>query len=324
MAEVGGRKPDPADVGSADAEMYCGPCKNVQAISFCKDCHEYLCSTCTDYHEKLGITKTHKLLKGAQFPSFYPTRKGQTSESFEKCNAHPHEDVKLFCKSHNTVFCVACSVGIHEDCKKEYIPDIIKGYTAGTEYSKLKSYIQDLDALGLQCQADIDRCLKEVNALNWGEIDKLKQFKIMINEYLNNREKELIAEMQQRCDRDTSLLQDIQARLKTWQSDLSDARAKLQSHQQSSYKLFITAKRIQPLVDQLQETLNDMQQQTKYQHYELVKDDRMVKILADKTGIATVETSSKMAKKGSLLMLQLTFKFILWPKQAKYLCAKQH
>jgi len=305
MAEVGGRKPDPADVGSADAVMYCGPCKNVQATSFCKDCHEYLCSTCTDHHEKLGITKTHQLLKGAKFPSFYPTRKGQTSESFEKCNDHPHEDVKLFCKTHNTVFCVACSVGKHKDCNKKYIPDIAQGYTTGTEYSKLQSDIQDLNTLGAQCQADIDRCLKEVNALNRGEVDKLKQFKTLINEYLNNREKELIAEMQQRCDRDTSLLQDIQARLKTWQSDLSDARAKLQSHQQSSYKLFITGKRIQPLVDQLQETLNDMQQQTRYQHYELVKDDRMVKILADKTGIATVETSSKTSQKGNWFRLTL-------------------
>jgi len=305
MAEVDGRKPDPADVGSADAVMYCGPCRNVQATSFCKDCHEYLCSSCTRCHERLDAIKHHQLLTGATFPSLYPTRKRQTTEYFEKCNDHPQEDVKLFCKSHNTVCCVACSVGKHEDCKKEYIPDIAQGYTTGTEYSKLQSDIQDLHTLGVECQADIDRCLKEVNALNWGEVDKLKQYKTMINEYLNNREKELIAEMQQRCDRDTSLLQDIQARLKTWQSDFSDTRSKLHSHQQNSYKLFITVKRIQPLVDQLQKTLNDMQQQTKYQHYELVKDDRMEKILTDKTGIATVETSSKTAQKASWFRLTL-------------------
>jgi len=95
--------------------------------------------------------------------------------------------------------------------------------------------------------------MKEVDALNWVEVEKLKKFRAHIIEYLNKRVKELIAEMQQLRDRDMSLLQDIQGRLKTWQSDLSDAKAKLQSHQQSTYmyKLFITAKRTRNMVDQL-------------------------------------------------------------------------
>jgi len=306
MAEVDGRKPDPPDVGSADAVMYCGPCGNVAASSFCKDCHEYLCSSCTSYHEKLGITKNHQLLKGKQFPSFYPTRQKQTSESFEKCDDHPQEEIKFFCKKHKSLCCVACFVMMHEQCKKDYIPDIARGYTTGVEYSKLHTDIQDLDQLGIQCQADIDRCLKEVDALNWDEVDKLRKYKSKIVEYLNEREKELIAEMQQLRDRDTSLLQDIQARLKTWQSDLSDARDKLQSHQQSSYKLFITAKRTQALVDQLTEALNDMQQQTRYQRYGIVKDAEMEKILTDKTGLATVKTVTEMAKLGIKLNNALT------------------
>jgi len=60
MAEVDGRKPDPTDVGSADAVMFCGPCGNAQASSFCNDCHEYLCSTCTRCHERLDVTKHHE------------------------------------------------------------------------------------------------------------------------------------------------------------------------------------------------------------------------------------------------------------------------
>jgi len=45
MAEVDGRKPDPAGVGSADAAIFCGPCGNVKASSFCKDCHKYAAMT---------------------------------------------------------------------------------------------------------------------------------------------------------------------------------------------------------------------------------------------------------------------------------------
>jgi len=293
MAEVDGRKPNQAVVGSAGAAIFCGPCGDVKATSFCKDCHEYLCSSCTRCHERLDITKHHQLLKGAQFPFSYPTRQKMAldSESFEKCTDHPLEDIKIFCKTHHVLCCVACSFAMHEHCKKDYIPDIVQSYVAGAEYSKLQTDIQHLDQLGVQCQADIDRGMKEVDELNWNEVDKLKKYKEDIIKYLNMREKELIAEMQQLHDHDLSLLQDIQARLKTWQSDLINAKAKLQSHQQNTYKLFLTAKRTMALVDQLQGSLNDMQQQTRYQHYELVKDDRMEKILTDTTGLASLKSA---------------------------------
>jgi len=318
MAEVDGRKPGPSGVGSADAVMFCGPCGDVKACSFCKDCHEYLCSSCTRCHERLDITKHHQLLKGTQFPSTYPTRQkmASDSESFEKCSDHPLEDVKLFCKTHGALCCVACTAAMHEHCKKDYIPDIAQSYITGAEYSKLQTDIQGLDQLGVQCQADIDRCMNEVDELKWDEIDKLKKYKEDIIEYINKRETELIAEMQQLHDHDLSLLKDIQARLKTWQSDLSDAKAKLQSHQQSTYKLFITAKRTLALVNQLQESLNDMQQQTKYQHYNLVKDPSMEKILTDKTGMATLEAADVEVKIGKLTMFYLG-----WTSELKAHCA---
>jgi len=48
MAEVDGRKPDPVGVGSADAAIFRGPCANVKASSFCKDCHKYAAMTTTE------------------------------------------------------------------------------------------------------------------------------------------------------------------------------------------------------------------------------------------------------------------------------------
>jgi len=45
-----------------------------------------------------------------------------------------------------------------------------------------------------------------------------------------------------------------------------------------------------------------MQQQTKYQHYELVKDDRMEKILTDKIGMAAVKTTIVGAEIGKWSM----------------------
>jgi len=72
--EVPGRRSDDAETGSDDSTPYCQPCVNVLATAFCKDCRHYLCSPCTDYHCKLQLTKTHKLLVGSAMPSFYGGR----------------------------------------------------------------------------------------------------------------------------------------------------------------------------------------------------------------------------------------------------------
>ena len=293
MAEVDGRKPDtrededPETPGDPDVVMYCGPCGNLEASSFCKDCHEYLCPGCTRCHKRLGVTKHHTLLQGPQLPPSHPTRENPATENFTKCADHPQEEIKLFCPTHNDLCCVACMA--HVTCTKDYIPDIAKEFKTGPEYTELLSDIHDLDVTGVQCQADIDRCLQEVDTMSFHEIDKLKKYKAAIIEYLEKREKELIADVQRLRDRDTSLLHELQGRLRTWQSDLNNVKTQLQSHENSSNQLFIATKRMRKLVRELQTVLQDMQQQTKYQRYTLLNDPRMEKMLLDNTGFATVD-----------------------------------
>jgi len=77
--EIPGRKPYNVESGSDDSIPYCQPCVNVLATAFCTDCRHHLCSTCTDYHRKLGLTKNHKLLAGSAMPSFYAGRPIGTS-----------------------------------------------------------------------------------------------------------------------------------------------------------------------------------------------------------------------------------------------------
>jgi len=72
--EGAGRRPGDVETSSDDCTIYCQPCGNVLATAYCTDCSDYLCSTCTEHHRKLALTKQHTLLAGSAMPLIFPGR----------------------------------------------------------------------------------------------------------------------------------------------------------------------------------------------------------------------------------------------------------
>jgi len=299
MAEanaVQGRKePVEVDVGSANVR-YCNVCPDVKATSFCEDCHEYMCNDCTGYHKRITATRNHMLLSGDRFPTVKPPRReDKLTAAIEKCPDHPKEEIKFYCHTHNTICCVACTVLKHEKCSKSYIPDIAEDFKNGNEFRKLNANIKDSERQIIKSIADIDTCLKAVDALKVYKIEKLRTYKAKIIDYLNKRERELQAEIQNICDNDVALLQKLQINLKVCQSDLADISPKLKLHEQNSDELFIAAKRAFDRMTKLQSSMQNITDKIGYQRYSVVMDIRLQKIAEDKSGFADIQlgTTSK-------------------------------
>jgi len=289
MAEVEGRKPDAVNVEPAP-EMHCNTCPGVQARSFCVDCHEYLCTDCTGYHQRLNALKGHKLLMGDNFPSVEPPqRQAKAPDTFVTCPDHPKEEIKFYCQRHEALCCGVCNVINHEQCTKAYIPDIANDFKSGPEFSTLNTNIQDTDQLIVKSLDDIDDCLKAVDAFKVDEIEKLRKYKAKIIEYLDRRELELQADMQQFHDQDVTLLQNLQRKMKTCQSVLSDMNERLKSHEKNSIELYISAKRASGQITNLQSSLQEMVEKIGYRRYSIVRDTRIETMLLDKAGFAGVE-----------------------------------
>jgi len=121
------------------------------------------------------------------------------------------------------------------------------------------------------------------------EIEKLRKYKAKIIEYLDKRERELQAEMQQMCKNDTVLLQDLQTNLQTCKSDLEEISKQLKLHEQNSYELFIAAKRALAKMTKLQFSLQEITMKIGYQRYSVVIDPRLQKIVKGDEGFADIE-----------------------------------
>ena len=286
------RSPDVADSDATHAKN-CSACPDAKATSFCVDCQEYLCSDCTNYHQRLGALRKHILLTGENFPpGDPPTDTHDKADIIEKCQDHPKKEIEFYCVKHDALCCVACTVLNHEQFTKTYIPDIAEDFKNGTEYKSLNTDIDDSERLIVKSIVDVDECLKAVETLNVGELEKLRQYKATIIEYLDRREQELQAEMQQLHTEDVALLQELQIKLKTCQSVLNDMREKLKTHEKNSSELFVSAKRMCGQMTKLQASLKEMTKTIGYRQYSTLLDPKIKNILQDQNGVAGVELIS--------------------------------
>jgi len=291
MDAVEGRTPDDDAVDRESAsDINCSPCSDVKATAFCVECHDYLCTSCSDYHQKLGITKTHTLLTGDNMPR----QPSNDASDVNMCSDHPNEKIEFYCMEDKALSCGSCNSLKHEECEIHNITDIADAFKAGTELSQLNMDILSSCHMIVQSMANIDACLKSVDTLKCDELTKLKEYRARINEYLDKREMELQTETKEIRDTDIASLQELQANLKTCQSTLNDLRVKLKSPNKDACELFIAAKRICVEMTKLQSDLNDINTKISFKHYTISPNLGLETIVKKESGLASIETIEGM------------------------------
>jgi len=214
------------------------------------------------------------------------------ADDLRRCSDHPQEDIKFFCASHDAVYCGICSTKRHKGCQQEYIPELSNDYINSGDYKKVTAYFQSTDSTTNAVLKEIDHLIKKVDQLNSSQVEELKKFKVLIIAYFDQREKELLREIQLTHDKDIAALKKLQSSANAIKSDISQELANVKTHEKNSSDLFIATKRAQALLDKLQSLLNDIAGRTKYQEYDLQRDPLVETLLKNKDGMAQLVTSS--------------------------------
>ncbi|XP_076440276.1 uncharacterized protein LOC143279875 isoform X2 [Babylonia areolata] len=92
----------------------CGMCPKVKALSYCLQCCLKLCDDCTEYHQRLPITRDHPLedLNRLTGKPVSPTG------PLPMCASHQDCSVESFCTSHQALICKTCSSSEHATCQE--------------------------------------------------------------------------------------------------------------------------------------------------------------------------------------------------------------
>jgi len=292
MDEVGGAKSS-TQPGSTHDKV-CHLCPNVRAAAHCVDCRIYLCLTCKGNHTKIPTLENHRVMPGTNLPTSLHQGNGgngKIADDLRRCLDHPQEEIKFFCASHGAVYCCICNTTKHNGCQQKYIPELCKDYINSEDYKKVTACFQSTDTTTNTALKEIENCMKKVDQLNCSQVEKLRKFRVLIIAYLDQREKELLHEIQLTRDKDLAALKKLQNSVNTIKSDMSKELANVKIHEQNSSDLFIATKRAQALLDKLRSSLQDITSRTKYQEYDLQRDPLVETLLKNKDGMAQIVTS---------------------------------
>ncbi|XP_045165599.2 uncharacterized protein LOC123529352 [Mercenaria mercenaria] len=97
------------DGSDADSDIACTPCGEAnireEAVKYCLDCQQYMCTTCSTYHGRQKATRFHKLLD-----------RDTAKPVSAKCLYHPNRDIEMYCGTHDMVYCSKCIATKHRAC----------------------------------------------------------------------------------------------------------------------------------------------------------------------------------------------------------------
>ncbi|XP_053388954.1 uncharacterized protein LOC128551995 [Mercenaria mercenaria] len=197
MAE-GGDLTSVKDGSDADFELVCTPCGEddirEEAVKFCVECNQYLCTTCARCHRRIAASKSHKLLdrEDAKNASMVVMTTG--------CRYHPDRGIEMFCGTHDMVFCTKCIATEHRAC--ENVKSIDDMATSLVQQNDIQRLQFETKAVHDQLVAANQKKQKNVASLEVQRssiLNNIQDIENTIIEYIRELKKEAVESLNKTC-----------------------------------------------------------------------------------------------------------------------------
>ncbi|WAR12487.1 hypothetical protein MAR_026667 [Mya arenaria] len=187
--------------------------------------------------------------------------------------------------------CGDCIVIGHRTCKVDYIADVSKDFTNGSEFREFEPSIKRAEDLLSGCISKVKELFDEVEHQSKDEIDRLRRFRTEINTYLDRREKELLGNIQKMKTEDESVLTELKTDCELAKSGLVATRTELTSGDVSDNQRYVTARRVQKELREIHDKMEKMAGRMKARKYRFVKDPNTEGLLGSKMGLGSLDVA---------------------------------
>ena len=260
----------------------CDPCeyegvKNKEAMTFCDDCKEFLCPTCTRSHKGQRISRNHRLLNVSDLT--HEQTAINTDSDLILCDCVQHSTVKSYCEEHNQIMCSYCKLLKHKRCRTISIEEKSRSYSEtelNTVSERLASLKNELDSFIRERNTD----LQNIEVMKEKCVDSIRHFREEFNSYLDDLEEKSIKRL------DTYALkeqQEISHHIETCTTTLKSLKMDttlLDDARKTSKKanMFSADLKTSPRLKEYQNLLQDLQKESKSPNYSFTLNEQLQNI----------------------------------------------
>ncbi|XP_068588922.1 E3 ubiquitin-protein ligase TRIM33 isoform X2 [Cebidichthys violaceus] len=176
------------------AAQVCTSCEdNAGTIGFCVECGEWLCKTCVEAHQRVKITKDHKIhtKEDADAASESVGTSGQRPVF---CPIHKQEPLKLFCETCDTLTCRDCQLLEHKEHRYQFLEEAFQNQKGIIETSVAK--LQEKKNYVHYSVSQVQSRLKELNETHKKVEHEIKIAVFTLINEINKKGKSLLQQLE--------------------------------------------------------------------------------------------------------------------------------
>ncbi|XP_063411341.1 uncharacterized protein LOC134694267 [Mytilus trossulus] len=209
---------------------FCAGCQrsdeDITAVSWCSDCSELVCKTCSRVHERMS--PPHKIVPMKEIQ--------QLSSSLltlsKNCDSHPDQKIALYCCQHDKVVCVSCVSISHQNCKSIIsIEKAARGVKDGTAISDLERRISNLCQVTENRRSQSEKTLVDLEKSRTKIKTRVSEIKQKVIAHLDTLEAEIHKDIDSKyknctesVSRNKNSIQSNADSLCTWKRDLNSLK----------------------------------------------------------------------------------------------------
>uniref|UniRef100_A0A669BCP3 E3 ubiquitin-protein ligase TRIM33 n=1 Tax=Oreochromis niloticus TaxID=8128 RepID=A0A669BCP3_ORENI len=172
------------------AAQVCTSCEdNAGTIGFCVECGEWLCKTCVEAHQRVKITKDHKIRTKEDADSV--STSGQRPVF---CPIHKQEPLKLFCETCDTLTCRDCQLLEHKEHRYQFLEEAFQNHKSIIETTMAK--LQEKKNFVHYSVSQVQSRLKELNETHRKVEHEIKIAVFTLINEINKKGKSLLQQLE--------------------------------------------------------------------------------------------------------------------------------
>lgn len=184
-------------------DVQCEKCtkSSRNAISFCRDCGQFICELCCDIHSQWKEFSKHEVvsIKQLQSVTMKELSHGQPPKSRTLyCSQHKGKELDLYCDTCEELICLLCTIKKHKDHQYDLVEDTFEKHKAEIT-SSLEPLDGHLSTVNTVLE-ELDEQSKDLDDQQAAVEASIRQQVQELHEMLNARKAELLEQLHQQTE----------------------------------------------------------------------------------------------------------------------------
>ncbi|XP_060588368.1 E3 ubiquitin-protein ligase TRIM33-like [Ruditapes philippinarum] len=254
----------------------CSLCEDYDITSnadgFCLECEVNICNSCFVKHKGRKSNRNHSLVSVDDSSSVKVT----VGDTYETCQEHNGEFVKIYCSKHDQVGCAECILVYHNGCKLEHIRDKAAAYENSQEFENLRKEMNKCMKEAEDSLSLIESNRKQLTEFYEQFVSDVEAFTDHVIERINKMKKKVLNQAKDIMLNDKRKMEDLQKDIDDLIAELTRQNIELESKSDTPNNLFVATLLMKPELKKIKQNCDSFRHKNIVTQYKFMQD----KILA--------------------------------------------